>query len=317
MWVTCDDQRAVVVVSEVVWEERQLYRVREREGGQGGGRVGEVVDVDDPEGGGGHREVRALRRDRKAVCKRDSQGCHRVVERHVRVRVGGVDCDVRDPPEGEPSDGFDQGEHVPERWETAGHPVVVAHVKARRARHRDRVGGHEIRRAERADVLRLLEALRIEHELLDGRLCAGVVDDEERGWGAVGRGVDVHAERVKVVCGGVALEGQTVDGECAGDVEKEVTARGRVSEGTHDGVPGFSVGVAAEQDEAVGECAVGVEVIPESDVLAKVDVIGRGVFDAGAVGGPITASVVCVWEGGGGEDIVPDDAATAIDEDGL
>ena len=50
---------------------------------------------------------------------------------------------------------------------------------------------------------------------------------------------------------GVAFEGEPVHDVGAGDVKEEVAKRGRVTEWAHDGVPGFSVGVAAEEDEAV------------------------------------------------------------------
>ena len=62
---------------------------------------------------------------------------------------------------------------------------------------------------------------------------------------------------------------------------------------------------------------MGVEVVPKGDVFAKIDVVGGGVFDEGAVGGPVSADVVGVWEIGGGEHVVPCDAAIAIDEGGL
>lgn len=96
-----------------------------------------------------------------------------------------------------------------------------------------------------------------------------------------------------------------------------MTAGVGVSEGTHDGVPGFSVGVAAEEDEAVGERAAGVVVIPKGDVFAKVDVGGGGIFDEGTVGGPVAPDVVGIWEVGDSEDVVPDNAATSVDEDSL
>ena len=230
-----------------------------------------------------------------------------------------MDGDVGDPAERQPGDRFDEGRHMPDRTrETPRQEVIVAHIKARRARQRDRVRGHEIRRAERADVPRALDqSRRIEHELLDGRPCARVVDDEEVGRGAVVGGVDLHAERVEVVVGGVPREREAVDGVGAGEVEEEVAARVGIAEGAHDGVPGFPVGVTAEEHEAVRARAIGVVVIPKGDVLAKVDVIGGGIFDEGTVRGPVAADVVGVWEVGDGEDVVPGSAAAAVDEDGL
>ena len=257
-------------------------------------------------------------RERDAVCKGDTEGGKSVRERKVVRVVVGVDGDVGDPAQRQPGDGFDEGRHVPDRVrETAREEVVVAHIKARRTRQCDCVRGHEIRRPERADVPRRRRTRRIEDELLDGRVCARVIDDEEVGRRSVVGRVDLHAERVKVVAGGVPLEREAVDGVGAGGVEKEVTARVGISKGTHDGVPGFPVGITAEEHEAVREYAVGVVMIPKGDVLAKVDVIGGGVFDEGTVGGPVAANVVGVWEVWGGEDVVPGNAATAVDEDSL
>lgn len=144
-----------------------------------------------------------------------------------------------------------------------------------------------------------------------------MVDDEKVGRGSVVGGVDLHAEGVEVVSGRVSLEREAVDGVGAGDVEKEMTAWVGIPEGTHDGVPSLSVGVAAEENEAVGERAVGVVVIPKGDVLAKFDVIGGAVFDEGTVGGPVAADIVSTWEVGSGEDVVPGNTASAVDEDCL
>lgn len=101
---------------------------------------------------------------------------------------------------------------------TTREEMIVGHVKARRTRQRDRVRRHEIRGPQRADVPCLGQTRRIEDELLDRRVCACVVDDEEVGRAGVVGGVDVHPEGVKVVFGGVALECETVDGVGAGDV---------------------------------------------------------------------------------------------------
>lgn len=33
--------------------------------------------------------------------------------------------------------------------------------------------------------------------------------------------------------------------------------------------------------------------------------------------GPVTANIICIWEGGESEDVVPGNAAASIDEDSL
>lgn len=91
-----------------------------------------------------------------------------------------------------------------------------------------------------------------------------------------------------------------------------MSAWGGVAEWTHDGVPCFAVWVAAEEYEAVGECAILV-VVPEGDVLAVAEVRGGGVLDEGAVGGPVAPDVVGVWEVWSGEEVVPDEATTAVE----
>lgn len=138
---------------------------------------------------------------------------HLGVDVGVGVGIGSADRDVGDPAQRQPSDSLDDRKDTPDRVrEATRQEVIVAHEKARRARQRDRVRGHEIRRAERADVPCLCRTRRVEDELLDGRLGACVVDDEEVGRGCVVGGVDFHAEGVEVVVGGVALQGNTVDG---------------------------------------------------------------------------------------------------------
>lgn len=96
-----------------------------------------------------------------------------------------------------------------------------------------------------------------------------------------------------------------------------MTARAGVAEGTHHGVPGFPVRIAAKEDETVGESAVGILVIPKCDVFAEVDIIRGGIFDEGTVGCPVAADIVGIWEVGDCEDVVPCNAATSIDEDSL
>lgn len=144
-----------------------------------------------------------------------------------------------------------------------------------------------------------------------------MVDYEEAGRGSVVRGVDLHPEGVKIMSGGVAFECEAVYGVGSGDIEKEVSTRVGIQEGTHDSVPGFPVGVTAEEDEAVGECAMSVMVVPKGDILAKVDIVGRGVFNEGTVGSPVAADVVGIWKVGDGKDMIPGNTATAVGEDSL
>lgn len=283
--------------------------------------------MNETEGGGRDGEVGARGRESDAVGKGNTEGGKGMSECIIicirlgavgRLRVGLMDRDMGDPAQRKPNEGFDERNDMPD-WirKTTRQEVIVAHIKARWGRQRNRIRGYKVPRPKRADVPRLSDTCRIEHKLLDGRLCARVVDDEEVGRRPVARRVDLHAEGVKVVCGGVSLECHAVNGVRAGDVKKEVTTRIGISEGTHHGVPGFSVWVAAKEHEAVGECALGVVMIPEGDVLAKVDVVRGRIFDDRTVRGPVAADIVGVWEVGGGEDVVPGNAATAVDENSL
>ena len=320
--VAGDDECAVVVVDEVVGEEGDRDGVCQGERRRGGARRaggGDGVNIHATERGRGDGEVVAGRRERDAVGERDTGDREGVRERNpVRVHIRRMDGDVCDPAQREPRNRLDEREDAPDPpREATRHQMVIAHEKARRARQRERVRGHEIGRTQRADVLRLRRPRRVEHKLLDRRPRARVVDDEQgRRRAGLGRG-HVHAERVEVVGGGVAHEGDAVHRVRARDVEEEVAARVGVAERAHDGVPGLPVGVAPEQDVAVCERAVGIAVVPKGDVFAKGDVGGRGVVDAGAVGGPVAADVVGGGEVGVREDVVPGDAATAVGKDGL
>ena len=149
------------------------------------------VDVHEPEGGGGEREVGVCRRESEAVGEWDAEGGKGVRERDVARVVVGIGLvrvygDVRDPAERERSDGLDERKHVSNRVrEAARHQMVVAHEEACWARQRDRIRGHEIWGTQCADVARPVGTHRVEDELLDGRLGACVVDDEEAGRGGV------------------------------------------------------------------------------------------------------------------------------------
>lgn len=114
--------------------------------------------MDEAEGGGGDGEVSAGGRESDAVGKGDPEGGKGVRERIVvRVRLGVVDGtgpgpglglvdrDVGDPAQRKSSDGFDEWKDVPDRVrETTRQEVIVAHIKTRRGRQRDRIRGHEV-----------------------------------------------------------------------------------------------------------------------------------------------------------------------------
>lgn len=78
---------------------------------------------------------------------------------------------MSDPTEGKSSDGFDDGKDMPDRVrKTSGQEVIVAHVKARRTRQRDRIWGYKIGRPECADVTRFCQMRRVKDKLFNGRL---------------------------------------------------------------------------------------------------------------------------------------------------
>ena len=67
---------------------------------------------------------------------------------------------------------------------------------------------------------------------------------------------------------------------CVPDVVEPERAVGRrVLQRTHDGVPGFAAGVAAEQQDLVDHVAVAVEPLPEGSVLAVFHAVGGRVLD--------------------------------------
>src|SRR6266850_1811166 len=62
-------------------------------------------------------------------------------------------------------------------------------------------------------------------------------------------------------------------------VEPERPTGRRVPQRSHDGVPGFAVGVAAEQQDLIDHIAAGADLLPEGSVLAEFHVVRRRVPD--------------------------------------
>lgn len=84
VWVSGRDERAVVVVGDVVREKRDGHTMREGECWSGGrAHVDDVVKVDEAEGAGGDGQLCTQWRERDAVCKRDPPVVLRVTLRCV------------------------------------------------------------------------------------------------------------------------------------------------------------------------------------------------------------------------------------------
>ena len=157
---------------------------------------------------------------------------------------------MRGPAEWQAEDRLGERERLAEHaWETPCEAVVVCEVEGCWARERERVGGDEIRTGERAHPLRAVWGVPGERELLDGAAVSRVVHDEEVGIGFVGLGgVNVESEGVEVVLLRVTLQGDSprLRANSAHVVNPERPSGIRVTQWTHDGVPGLAVGVTAE-----------------------------------------------------------------------
>jgi len=105
---------------------------------------------------------------------------------------------------------------------------------------------------------------------------------------------------------------------CVPDVVKpERAARGRVLERTHDGVPGFAAGVAAEQQDFVDHVAVAVDPLPEGGVLTVFHVIRRHVLDDRAMLVVRTLCIVAMGEVRGRDEDVSRTATVSPDYEPL
>ena len=308
MRVASDNERAVFHIVQIVREIRDTHTMAERE----------VV----------RRRIAIIKEHltKRRRCQCDLAPVRR--ERHA-VREGYTarndavgkcsiwsNRDMREPSERESSDRFDNRENMAKRrGKTARHEVVVAHVERRGRRERERIGRDERRRRERAHVRRYAGPRRVEHELLDRRLLAGVVDDEQRRGFAGARGLRLESERVEVVLGGISLEQNGLQRTRVRVEEPEERTGLWVAQRAHDGVPCLAVRVAAQQNEAPCECTLSIKVVPEDDVLACSDGVGGGIGigDERAVFAVVAACEVGRGEVVQGEDVVFDDVSAAVD----
>ena len=281
--MTCDDERAARIEHDIIGRERRRHPRTERQ------RLrDDVPRVEEnlAERRGRDRYERAVGGDRDAVCEGDARRDdfrvhHR--RRRRRRRRGVRERDVCDPGERERKYRLGDGERLAEHaGEAPGEAVVVREVERGRARERERVGRDELRAGDRADPRGAGGRVPRERELLDRAVVPRVVHDEESGGRPVGLGrVDVEPEGVEVVRGGVALQCDPLRPRAgvAGVVEPERSAGRRVAKWAHDCVPGFAVGVAAEQDGLVEYRAATVDFLPKDGIFAVTHVIRRRVPD--------------------------------------
>ena len=192
------------------------------------------------------------------------------------------ECDVGGPGEREREDRLGDGQRLSEHaWEAPREAVVVREVEGRRARQRERVGRDELRAGDGAHPFGAVRRLPRQGELLDRAVVPRVVHDEEVGVGPIGLGrIYVEPQGMKVVPLGIAFQRDPPrpSAEFPNVIEPERSAGRRVVQWTHDGVPGFAVGVAAEQQDLVVCGAAAVDLLPENGILAESHVIGRRVL---------------------------------------
>lgn len=174
--------------------------------------------------------------------------------------------------------------------------MVVTNVERRRGRQSNRIRGNEVGRSERADVDRPSGLGGVKYELLDRRIRTGMVDDEEVGRRPNFRRVHLHAEWVEVVAFGVVIQRDRVQRTRFSGVQPQECEWLRVTQGTHDSVPCFSVGIASKEDESMCQTILFVEVVPESDILTVVDRVGCLVPDNSTAFLVITTYVVRLRE---------------------
>lgn len=172
-----DEEGARVVERDVVRGEGHRDA---RGGGERVARGVAGVEEDLAEGGGGDGDGCAVWGDGDAVGERDPEAGERVCDRGGFSGGGVVHCDVREPAEGEPEERLREREGLAEDGgQAAREQVVVGHVERGGRGERECVRGDEVRGGERADPRRAGGRVPLHRELLDGRLLACVVDDEQ------------------------------------------------------------------------------------------------------------------------------------------
>ena len=192
--------------------------------------------------------------------------------------------------------------------------VVVREVEGCRARERESIGSDELWTGERAYPAGAVRGVPGDRELLDCAAVPRVVHDEEVGVGFVWPGgVNVEPQWVEIVILRVPFQGDSPRrrANSAHVVKPERPSGVRITQRTHDRVPGLAVGVTAKQQDLVDYGSVVVDPLPENRILAILHVVGRRVLDDGAMSVVPTLCIITMWKIGGWKENISRTSAVA------